>query len=447
MGIKMAITPKYETGLARTLWRKLLELDKPLPARTDQELDVEIERNYRWNFTVNFLDGATFWFGANFVSAATVIPLFVSKLTLNPFVIGLVAVLAQAGWFLPQMFSAGAIERVPRKKAVIINLGFFTERLPLWLWPLATLLMPFYAGLALAVFFVGFAWHNLGAGAVGPAWQDLVARCFPVSRRGRFFGLTTFVGTGTGALGALASAWILENYSYPYNFFTTFLVAAIFINLSWFFLSFTREPVRAVDPLPAATHHFGRRLRGIVRQDHNFRRYLQARFITMLSTLGMGFITVSAIQRWQVSDGTVGFYTFALLIGQGGGNLLAGLLADRTGHKLSLEIGVVMAVIGFALAWLAPGSPWYYAAFFFLGASIGMSIVAGTLIAMEFSVPEQRPTYIGIANTVAGVGSLLAPLIGGGLALYGYNWAFAASVIVGLIGFAMMRWTVREPRW
>ena len=442
----MAITPKYETGLARTLWRKLLELDKPVPARTSEETEAEIERNYRWNFTFNFLDGSTFFFGANFVSAATVIPLFVSKLTLNPLIIGLVAILAQAGWSLPQMFTAGPIERSPRKKPVIINLGFFTERLPVWLWPLSALLAPFHAGLALALFFIAYAWHNLGAGAVGPAWQDLVARCFPVNRRGYWFGLTTFVGTGTGALGALVSVWILENYPYPYNFFYTFLVAAIFINLSWVFLAFTREPTFPTDLTPPETHHFWARLRDILREDHNFRNFLQARFIATLGMLGMGFITVSAIQRWQVADGTVGFYTFALLIGQGCGNLLAGAMADRLGHKLSLELGITMAAVGFSLAWLAPTPNWYYAAFFFIGLSVGISIVSGTLISMEFSTPQQRPTYMGTANTVVGIGGVIAPLIGGLLAIYGYNWTFALSVIVCLIGLVLLRWTVREPR-
>jgi MFS family permease len=446
MDINMAITPKYETGVGRTLWRKLLQLDKPVPPRTSEETEAEIERNYRWNFTFNFLDGSTFFFGTNFVSAATVIPLFVSKLTLNPFIIGLIAVLAQAGWFLPQVFTAGSIERVPRKKPVIINLGFFAERLPVWFWPLAALIAPFYAGLALVIFFVSFAWHNLGAGAVAPAWQDLVARCFPVNRRGQWFGLTTFAGTGTGALGALASAWILENYPYPYNFFTAFLIAAIFINLSWLFLSFTREPTYPTDPTPVKTHHLWVKLRDILRQDSNFRHYLQARFIATLGMLGMGFVTVSAIQIWQVSDGTVGFYTFALLLGQGGGNLLAGVLADRLGHKLSLELGITMAAVGFSLAWFAPNPNWYYAAFFFIGLSIGVSIVSGTLISMEFSTPERRPTYMGIANTIVGLGSVIAPLIGGFLALYGYTWAFATSVIVCLLGLMLMRRTVREPR-
>jgi MFS family permease len=165
-----------------------------------------------------------------------------------------------------------------------------------------------------------------------------------------------------------------------------------------------------------------------------------------MGTMGMGFITVSAIERWQVTDGTVGFYTFTLLIGQGIGNLLAGLLADRFGHKLSLQIGVVCAVIGFTLAWLAPASEWYYVVFFFLGASIGMSIVSGLLISMEFSAPEHRPTYVGVSNTVAGIGSVIAPLLGGLLALYNYNGAFAASVAFSAAGLIFMRWFVQEPR-
>jgi MFS family permease len=65
---------------------------------------------------------------------------------------------------------------------------------------------------------------------------------------------------------------------------------------------------------------------------------------------------------------------------------------------------------------------------------------------MEFSTPERRPTYMGVANTMVGLGSLLAPLIGGVLAIYSYNWPFAASVIVSLMGLALMHWTVREPR-
>ena len=99
----MALRSAPGTGWGRRIWRWLLRLDQPVPPRTDQEIEAEVERNYRWNFTFNFLDGLAFWFGLNFVAASTIVPLFVSKMTLNPFIIGMVAVLASAGWYLPQI--------------------------------------------------------------------------------------------------------------------------------------------------------------------------------------------------------------------------------------------------------------------------------------------------------------------------------------------------------
>ena len=41
--------------------------------------------------------------------------------------------IAQAGWFLPQLFTANLTEQLARKKPVVVNLGLFLERLPVWL--------------------------------------------------------------------------------------------------------------------------------------------------------------------------------------------------------------------------------------------------------------------------------------------------------------------------
>ena len=61
--------------------------------------------------------------------------------------------------------------------------------------------------LALVLFLLGYAWHGFGAGLVATAWQDLIARCFPVERRGRFFGLTLFIGAAAGAAAAALPAF------------------------------------------------------------------------------------------------------------------------------------------------------------------------------------------------------------------------------------------------
>jgi len=434
-------------SLYRRTLRHMLQLDRPVPPLDDAGLDAYRDEHYRWNFTVNLLDGASFWFGLSFASSSTIMPLFISKLTDSPWPVGLVAVIAQGGWFLPQLFTANAVERLARKKPVVINLGFFLERLPMWGLLLAALLAARSAPLALALFLLAYAWHSLGAGVIATAWQDLIARCFPVERRGRFLGLTTFIGTGTGAIGGLFSGWLLATFPFPLNFAYTFAVAATGITISWFFLALTREPVQPVQKPRQSTRQFWSELGGIVRRDDNFRRFLLGRGLLALAGMGQGFITVAAVSRWAVPDRMVGGYTAAMLLGQTAGTLVFGFLADRRGHKLSLELAALAGLLAYALAWLAPAPSWYYGVFALLGLQLGGILVSGILVVLEFAAPARGPTYVGLANTGVGLVGTLAPLLGAGLAGIEYGWLFALSAVAALVAFGLLHWGVEEPRW
>jgi MFS family permease len=427
--------------------RRLLQLDQPIRERSEAELTAEMEQNYGWNFAVNLGDGAFFWFGLSFISTTTILPLFVAKLTENPFWIALLAIIGQASWYLPQLFTANLTERLARKKPLVVNVGVFVERIPVWLLPLAAWFGADAPVLALVLFFVGYTWYGFGAGVIAPAWSDMIARCFPVNRRGRFFGFTAFVGTGLGALGAIFSSWLLKVYAFPINFVLCFLIAAVTITLSWFFIALTREPVPARPTAPrvsAAT--IRRKIWHILQGDHNFRRFLVARLLANIANMGAGFLTVAAIHHWQVADSVVGYFTIALLLGQTVGNLAAGLVADRYGHKLALVGSLGLTVVAYLLAWWAPLPIWYYPVFVLIGAASGISIVSGVLIALEFSRPDHRPTYIGIANTNTGIGNVIGPLLGGLLAMIGYDWLFLATALVATVALIMLVWAVTEPR-
>jgi MFS family permease len=395
---------------------------------------------------VNVLDGSAFMLGMSFISATTIVPLFLSKLSDSPIPVGLAAVIAQGSWFLPQLFTANAVERLARKKPVVINLGFFTERLPMWLIVGAAMTAAASPPLALTLFFIGYAWHGLGAGIIATAWQDMLARIFPVNRRGRFFGSVMFIGAGLGAIGASLSAWLLKTYPFPQNFVYCFAIAATGITVSWAFLALTREPVQAVQTPRRENRQYLAELRPLLQQDHNFRRFLVARLLLALSGMGAGFLTVSAIQRWGISDSTVGWYTAATLLGQTFGNLLFGLLADRYGHKLTLELSGAAALLSFGLAWLAPTPEWFFAVFVLQGVSNGGILVSGIMVVLEFSPPQRRPTYAGLANTLTGVVSAAAPLLGTLMAGIDYGLLFAMSTVVALVGVVLMRYRVQEPR-
>ncbi len=441
----MSTTPSYPLPVRFGRW--LLRLDEPVPPRTEAQLAAEVERNYRWNFWFNLLDGSSFQLGATFASSSTILPFFISQLTTSTLPLGILAVIAQAGWYLPQLFTANAVEQLPRKKAVVVNLGLFLERLPCWVFALAPLLALRSYSLALIVFMVGLAWHVVGAGVVAIAWQDFIARVFPVERRGRFFGLTNFLGTGLGVIGSALSARLLAAVAFPYNFFYCFLICASLIALSWVFLALTREPVQPVTAPRRNDREYWQALPQILRQDHNFRRFLLVRMLMALGGMGNGFIAVAAVHRWQVPTSTAGLYTGALLLGQAIGTLAFGFLADRFGHKRNLVLGAAASCGVFALAWLAPAPAWYFAVFVLQGIAYAAGLVSGILITLEFCVPERRPTYLGLANTGIGLASVVAPLLGAALAAQSYNLLFALSAGVALLALTLMQSWVKEPRW
>jgi len=433
----------------RPLWKRMLGLSTTVPPISEEEFNTEVEKNLRWNYAVNFLDGATFWFGLSFMSASTILPLFITKLTDNPFWIALLAMIAQASWYLPQLFVAAATERQPRKKVLVVNVGFFTERLPIWLMPISALVAAWNIPLAIFLFFLGFASHGIGAGAVAPAWTDMLARIIPVSRRASFFGITSFIGTGLGTAGAVLSGWLLITFPFPLNFFYVFLMAAISITVSWGFIALTREPAPVIHPPEeeGVVAQLGwAKVQVILKGDDNFRRFLSARLLGTMAAMGAGFLTVAAIRQWDVSDGLVGWFTAALLLGQTVGNLIAGFTADHYGHRITLVVGLLFTAAGYLLAILSPAAEWYLAVFFVLGVGAGINIVSGILSVLEFTTVRHRPTYIGLSNTTAGLGSVVAPLIGGLVASWSYTALFALSALIGLAAVYVLATQVAEPR-
>lgn len=433
-------------AVLRRTWRWLVGADPPAAERDPAAITAEAEQNYRWNFWVNLVEGTAFGFAMSFISARTIVPLFITKLTDSALPIGIAAVISQAGWFLPQLWTADSVEQLPRKKPLVVKLGFFLERVPLWVMVIPALIAVNHKALALALFLIAYGWFGLGGGMVATAWHDLIARCFPVDRRGRFWGLTSFMSAGTATAGAALSAWLLSRLAFPSSFAVLFGLAAVFITVSWAFLALTREPEQAGKVHPQGSPSFLSQLPSLVANDLNYRHFLGARLLLAVGQMGLGFVTVAAVKRWAVADGVVGIYTAAMSVGQTATTLLLGFLTDRLGHKFALELGALAFGAAFLVAWLAPTPGWFYLVLVLLGVGLGAMIVSGVLIVLEFSEPVRRPTYVGLTNTSVGLVSVIAPLVGAWLAETSYDLLFAVSAVTSILAFAMMRYGVSEPR-
>jgi len=410
--------------------------------------EIEIRRHFRWNFGVNVLDGALFWLGMSFAAASTVMPLYVSHLTDSRVLIGLAAAITASGWSLPQLLTANYVEQMPVKKNMVIRTGFFTERLPLVVMAASVFLFAQRSpGVALWLFFLTLAWHTLGAGLIAVAWQDMVAKVIPVEYRGRMLGLANGLGTAGGIAGSGASALILARYPFPTNFALCMSLMVVFILASWVAVALTREPALHSLKPSVSMREYARRLPEVLRRDHNFAIFLLSRVVTVFGKMGVGFLTVYAVQRWGLTDSQAGLYTTALLAGEVIASTAGGVLADRRGHKLVLQVSVGLLTLAMVTALLAPDPRWMYAVFVGIGAMTATDILSGIMISLEFSAPADRPTYVGLANTVPGLFALVGPLIGGWIASRaGYHALFLTAAVLSLASLAVLCGWVREPR-
>lgn len=414
----------------------------------DSVFEAEVARNYRHNFIVNALDMSIFIGGYALMSSSSVLPMFASRLTPSPLVIGLVAALPVVGWLLPQVFTARWVERMPRKKPFVTLASLLGERLSIVI--LALLVWQTNAlgpSLTLTLFLIVLTWHSFGAGLVATAWQDMIAKVVPVRARGRFFGLSFFGSSALGLATATAATVILARYPFPTNFAICFTITAVCVAISFPFLAATREPARYDPRPPQSAREYWSGLLLLLQRDANYRRYLLSRLAWAWGTMGIGFIAVYAARRFQLPDQAAGTFTGILVASQMVTNLVLGELADRRGHKLVLEIATLGGIGAMALAFIGGAPWWFYLSFVLLGISSGGNSLSGLSITMEFSTPESRPTYIGLANTVYGVGTFIAPLLAGWIAGWaGYPILFALSLVGSVFTFVILHWWVREPR-
>lgn len=408
----------------------------------------QIERDYRWNLVVNALDGASFWLGASFISTTVILPLYVQHFTDSPLLIGLISFIATAGVLLPQLFVANAVERAPKKKYFPVTLGFFLERMPVFLLaPAAYFLAKRQPVLALVSFFVLYTWNKVGTGVISVGWQDMIAKIIPEEKRGRFFGITNFIGNGTGILGSLAVPVVLDRFPFPVGYVISFGLAAVFYLLSWVSLSLAREPAIENQKPSVSQLEYLRSLPDVLRRDRNFRIYLMSQMTFSLGAMATGFLTVYAVRTWDLTDAKASGFTAALQVGLALANLYFGFLSDRKGHKLTLEICMMLSILALVLAIVAPSFWWFFVIFFLQGAVNAGVIISGLSIIYEFTDAESRATYIGLANTIPGVVGAVAPLIGGWLAgAVSYRAMFLLASVIGGIAFILLRFAVREPR-
>ena len=415
-----------------------------LPLTTVEQF---VRKHLRHNVTVNLLDGGFFGLGIGFVSFSTILPLFVASMTNSATLIGLVPAIHATGWLLPQLFTASHTASLRRYKRTVMLMTIH-ERVPFLGLALVALLLPkigVQAGLVLT--FLCLIWQGLGGGFTANAWTSLISKIIPSDSRGTFFGIQAAVANLFISAAAISAGYLLNAFEAPRGFLYCFLIACIFFTVSWFFLFQTREPADYDKLIEQDPPPFWRGAAQILKRDRNFDWFLASRILSQFATMGFSFYIVYALRRFHMQEVTAGYLTATLTIAQMVANAGMGWLGDRVGHRLMLIIGAASAMLSSVLAWFAPSLAWFFPIFVLTGFSNVSIWTNGMTMTVDFSGEQERPFYIGLAQTLTAPATIVAPLIGGWLAdSQGFLLTFGLSSVISVAVMSILIFLVKEPR-
>ncbi len=415
------------------------------------------KREVRRTFALGIFNGAAFEFAERLIDPPLILTWFVSQLTSSNLLIGLVAPLGDAGWFLPQIFVSARVQRMPRKMPSYVLAA--AVRTVCWLLLVAALWLAKDPRLLLASFFILYATARLSAGLGGLAFFDVVAKIIPARQRGSFFAWRQLAGGFLG-LGASTVVTLVLNHpalAFPHGHAVLFLLYCAVVLPAMLAFIMVHEPAGAAIHERVTASQQLRRAGQILRADRIFRRYMAVRMATGLAGIALPFYGIYAKNVLGAPEGIVGVYIAVRVAAQLLLNLPWGRLSDRHGNRLTLQIlnvgngltalSALLLVILVGLlrpqgAWL----PYLVLPLFFLSGAIRPAQpLVGSNFLIELVPEAERPLYLGLANTLMGIIILLSGL--GGLIVdwTGFTGLFLLTLLLCLLALA---WTagLPEPR-
>jgi SP family galactose:H+ symporter-like MFS transporter len=160
-------------------------------------------------------------------------------------------------------------------------------------------------------------------------------------------------------------------------------------------------------------------------------------------------------KEFPIDDATEGLVVSAVTAGALVAAMLAGVLADQGGRRLTnVAAGIVFATASLLCA-VANSVPTLVAGRFLVGCGIGLTSVGGPMYIAEASPARVRGSFVSLFQLAVTVGILLAYIAGAALAAAAaWRWMLGLASVPGLllaIGMAFMpespRWLVTQQRW
>jgi EmrB/QacA subfamily drug resistance transporter len=112
--------------------------------------------------------------------------------------------------------------------------------------------------------------------------------------------------------------------------------------------------------------------------------------------------------------------------------VVAGRLADRSGHRRGFILGLAVFTVGSILCALSPGVGWLVASRVIQAAGAAVLMPTSLALLLATTPPQRRAGVVRAWSAVGGVAAALGPVLGGLLVELDWRWVFLINIPVGV---------------
>jgi MFS family permease len=397
----------------------------------------------RRNFTLGVLNGIFYNLASAFIGSSSVLPAFVSQLTISKVLIGLSSNLEFAAWSLPQMLVAGLVGHKGRKLPLYIRMAALRS-FSFGILVASIFLFGDQREFLLWLFFLLFTLYATAGGIAGVPFMEIVGKTIPLERRGSFFGMRIFFGGLLGVGGGWVVKMIMARLSYPSNFGLIFTLAFLSITIALILFCFVKEPWSQGEKRSFRDSL----LKGpkIFKRDANYRRFFLVRMLLGSYLLGMPFYILYAQRVLGIQDELIGLCLSCERAGLFSSNVVWGKLSDKRSNRLILSFASISGLLSpFLVLFTSPSPLIFGLVFFCLGATRSGLHIGYINYLLEIAPPEERSTYVGFMNTIISPTIFFSALGGWIIDLTSFAFLFGLVGTLCLASF-ILSWGLGERK-
>lgn len=390
------------------------------------------------NVRYHIIEGTLYLSTGSLISAQTIMPALIKRLGGSDILVGAWPVVAYLAFFLPQIISANYSRAASYRKPIVIFRGFL-QRINILLLActiaICGVLDPI---LTLTLLFILYIINQVTAGLVSPTWMDFFTKTTLTESRGRVIGWRTSLGAVIGLLNGFIVTILLTVLTFPYNYASVIGLAFIYQMSSLLVQNKIIEVSPSAIINPVRLQYLFAHARLIVASNQQFRKFLYASALMIISFSAVAFFTVAAMKRLELSESIVGIFTIVTITGQIFSGVFVGWIADTKGTRSALIVCGLSLILSIIIAIFAQSLFLFCFAFVFMGICVGAELSMRYNYAVECAPEEDRSMYIGIMNTWFAPFYLVTPFAGWLSAYYGYDSVFAPSLLIGIAGVILL---------